>query len=354
MKLNSIKLINFKSHQESSYDFNTLFTCFVGLNGKGKTNILDAIYFLCVTKSRFNAADAQLIRHGESFFRLEATFDRDVLLVAKYQKGKKTFEENKVALPKIADHFGKYPVVLACPDDILLMIGGSEERRKFFDYTLSSFDQNYFRDLMQYHHFLDQKNALLKRSSRNEIDMDLLQLYNAQLVAFGIPIYQKRKKSIELLSSFINEFYGRIAEDKEQIVIQYDSDVKEDAFLSQLESSFEREIVLQRSVIGVHRDDLLFLTNDFVTKKFASQGQQKTFLYALRLAQYKMMLHAKNIKPILLIDDIFDKLDAERSNNLLHVLHDKNLFEQVFITDTDKIKLEKYLAHNDYTIIELT
>ena len=326
----------------------------MGLNGKGKTNILDAIYFMCVSKSRFTSSDIHLIQHQENFFRIDAEFDQEYHLVAKYQKGKKVFELNQVPLQKIADHFGKIPIVFASPNDILIMIGGSEERRKFIDFTLSCIDHDYMTHLIQYNHFIEQKNALLKnQNQKNKVDIELLDLYNQKLVEFGLPIYFKRKNSVEVLSKFIELFYDEISSNNEKIEMVYESEVDPNHFMAQLKNNREREIAMQRSNLGIHKDDFLFLTDDKTTKRFASQGQQKTFLYALRLAQYKMIFESKSIKPILLIDDIFDKLDLERGNAFLTVLKNRNLFDQVFITDTDKNKLELFFDHEDYEIFEL-
>ncbi len=348
MFLQNLRLYNFKSHPEVSLTFENNIICLLGKNGSGKTNLLDAIYYLSFTKSAHNPFDAQNIRHGENSFLIKGIFevqDRQKELVCSYQTGeKKVIREDDQECTRFSEHVGKYPVVLIAPQDIELIWDGSEFRRRFFDTLISQLDKRYLENLIVYNHQLKQRNSLL-RTSGEEVKMDLILLesYDQKLVETGNYIHQKRK---EVLTTFLPKFRDHyqflVGESAEEADIEYKSDLTTNEFSDLLKRNAQRDQVLQRTTSGIHRDDFLFLLNKLELKRVGSQGQQKSFLVGLKLAEFQLLAEQKGFKPILLLDDIFDKLDDYRIHQLMKLVS-QGTFGQLFITDARSGRSEQIL-----------
>lgn len=345
MYLEKIKLTHFKNYELAALNFSSRLNCFVGLNGMGKTNLLDAIYYLCMGKSHFRMTDRNIVLYEKDFFRLEGNFKRKEKkekIVAKVIPGqKKVMERNDVAYPKISEHVGFLPVVMIAPDDTQLATEGSEERRRFLDNTLSQVDANYLSQLLIYNKILRQRNAALKQMAidRN-YNVELIHTYNEQLIAPANVIHQKRKLFIENFQPTFNLFYKKISGGNEKVNITYRSQLDKDAFKDLLESTMEKDRILHRTTTGVHKDDIVVKLGTHALKRFGSQGQLKSFVLAMKLAQYNLLQKEKDLNPILLLDDIFDKLDTHRVQFLLKLLVEQS-FGQIFLTDTHKQRVEE-------------
>ncbi len=338
MHLQELKLTNFKNYEFQSLVFSPHLNLLTGLNGMGKTNLLDAVYYLCMGKSHFQGTDRNVVRQGEEFFRLEGTFfleEKKEKIVAKVVPGNlKTFERNDNAYPRISDHVGLLPVVFMAPDDTSLALEGSEERRRFLDNTLCQLDHRYLEELVAYNRVLEKRNAQLKRfSERNNFNPALLEAFDRQLVAPAAFIQEKRQRFIETFQPIFNEFYALICDGVEPVDCRYRSQLKDSDFLTLLRESVEKDCILQRTTTGIHKDDLIFQLKGMSLKRFASQGQLKSFVLALKLAQFECLQRQRGEQPILLLDDLFDKLDDRRVGQLVELLVRGN-FGQVFITDT--------------------
>lgn len=347
MWLKSLSLLNFKSHETSDFVFSERVNCIVGKNGSGKTNVLDAIHYLSLCKSFFNGIDSQNIRYEQDFFMIKGLYeyDKDEMTVscAFDSQKKKVFRKNKKTYKRLREHIGLIPLVMVSPNDILLIIDGSEKRRKFLDGILSQFNRVYLNDLIRYNKVLSQRNALLKQMSETgNQDRSLIQVLDEQLIEKGKAIYQERLNFIEGFKPVFNHFYTAISGKDEKINLHYRSQLNDKTFPDLLEASYRKDKIVEHTTAGIHKDDLLFQINDLPIKKFASQGQQKTFLLALRLAQAKFMEDQMQKKPVLLLDDIYDKLDRQRATFLLELLN-KEAFGQLFITDTDKDRIPALL-----------
>lgn len=348
MHLERLQLTNFKNYESQQLSLSSKLNCFVGENGMGKTNLLDAIHYLCMCKGHFNLPDKQVIRHGEDFFRLEGKFQRKnkkETVVCKYSpKTRKVIERNKVAYKRLADHIGRFPMIMITPDDTLLITEGSENRRQFIDVLLVQLDAIYLQHLMTYNKVLQQRNAFLKSFKHPlEVNFDLLAIYSQQLLVPANYIHQKRQEIITLLKPIFQNYYKVISGDKEQVNLAYHSQLSQDSFTSLLEESQEKDTWLQRTTKGVHKDDLKLLINDYPVKKFASQGQLKSYLLALKLAQYELLRQESAVAPLVLLDDIFDKLDKKRVQHLLTLLLEKD-FGQIFITDTHENRIAEIVS----------
>ncbi len=343
MYIKELKLGQFKNFQSAALSFSPGINSFIGLNGSGKTNLLDAIYYLCMTKSYFNVTDRQVVKHGEKFYRVDSKLDlneKEWGLVVKYQSGqKKIVEKNRVAYDKLAEHIGMLPIVMIAPDDVKLIQESGETRRKFVDNVLCQEDPIYLGHLMTYNKVIKQRNATLKTIRQaNQFDRTLISIYDQQLEAPATYIHQKRK---DFLADFLPVFKGVylvISGGNEPVDIIYKSQLNEIDYKILLDQTFEKDYYLEYTSTGIHRDDLVFKFNEKALKKFASQGQRKSFLISLKLAQYEFLRRRKEIKPLLLLDDIFDKLDAERVTKVINLLQD-DTFGQVFITDTDELRI---------------
>ncbi|MBT1702051.1 DNA replication/repair protein RecF [Chryseosolibacter indicus] len=336
MQIQTLQLINFKNYAEARLDLSEKINVLVGKNGSGKTNLLDAIHFLSLTKSAFTSADNYCIKQGEQFFSIKSTFSRGnthhELLCAVQSGAKKVFREDANDYPKLSDHIGKYPVVLIAPDDTALVKEGSEERRKFFDSMISQLDKAYLEALIQYTYAIKQRNSLLKMfADTHSFDGLALESYDRMLVRSGNTLYNKRAAFVGEFVTVFKRYYDFIV-DNEEVDLRYNSELKNTSFEDGLLKNKQRDLYLQRTSFGVHRDDYQFTLGTGDLKRLGSQGQQKSFIIALKLAQFEIIKNAKGIKPILLLDDIFDKLDDARIGKLLELIRNEE-FGQLFITD---------------------
>jgi DNA replication and repair protein RecF len=325
----------------------------VGQNGMGKTNLLDAIYYVCMCKSHFKTTDKHITKHEADFFRLEANFvsgdTKETLrvnkIIAKVQALKrKEFQSNKAVYDKLSDHIGRFPVVMIAPDDTLLAIEGSEERRRFLDNTLCQLDNQYLTHLVYYNKVLSQRNKLLKQFAETRtFDKILIKSYDVQLLPSANYIHQKREEWMTNFEPIFVDYYNQISGEQEAVKCIYQSKLSEMDFEKLLNENLVRDRILQRTTTGIHKDDLKFVFNDVPVKQFASQGQLKSYILALKLAQYELLRQEKDIAPILLLDDIFDKLDESRVQHLLELLIQKKEFGQVFITDTHENRVTEII-----------
>lgn len=344
MFIKNLKLFNFKNHSEKSFDFSPEINCFVGNNGAGKTNILDALHYLSMAKSFLGNLDAQNILHESDFFAIEAEIQgeekNDIIKVQLPKEGKKIIKKNDKTYERIADHIGFLPSVMISPYDSNLISDGSESRRKFLDVMISQTDSDYLFALIQYQKTLQQRNALLKYFAKNRtFDLDSLEIYNDPLNKFGTQIFEKRQRFVASILPTIQHFYEIISKGNEKVTVIYESNLNEQNFEEILSENLEKDRVLTYTSRGIHKDDLRFEMNGNLIKKFGSQGQQKSFLIALKLAQIKRIKDITNKNPILLLDDIFDKLDDNRVSQLIELVNQQN-FGQIFITDTHRERTE--------------
>jgi len=340
MWLKNLTLLNFKNYNAADLVFSNSVTAFVGNNGAGKTNLLDAIHYLCLCKSYFNPIDSQQIKTGEELFLVQGDFVRDEkpekISCGLKRNQKKSFKRNKKEYDKLADHIGLFPVVMISPYDINLIMDGSEERRRFVDNVISQTDSKYLDELITYNKHLLNRNALLKQvAATRTLDVALLQILDEQLVNSGNIIFEKRKQFLLNFIPLFDKHYQFLTNNAEQVSLSYQSQLNEQRFEKLLAQAIEKDRLLERTTVGIHKDELQFEIAGMAMKKFGSQGQQKSFLIALKLAQYSYLQKFKNFKPLLLLDDIFDKLDQNRIHKLMEMVshHD---FGQIFITDTDK------------------
>lgn len=340
--LKEIELRRFRSFEKATFFFTPGINCITGLNGSGKTNLLNAIYYLCLGKGFSSNQDLVSVKDGGDFFRIKALlseFENEVNLVCTFSNiTKKELSVDSKPYERLSDHIGFLPAVVVCPDDQQMIDGASEERRRYLDLTVSQTHAVYMQHLMNYNRTLIQRNALLKQlNEKHQTVSEVLDALDKKLADDGNLVFKFRKQSIEQLTPLINAFYNQLCEGKEEISIQYQSTLNQNDFAVLLGHSHSKDIQLQRTTVGTHRDDLEFLINGLVVKKFASQGQKKTLLLSLKLAQYSFIQNHLSKNPLLLLDDIFDKLDEERMHRLLDIISTKN-FEQVFITDTGRLR----------------
>lgn len=353
MHLSKITLTHFKNYDQQSAVFSARLNCFVGLNGMGKTNLLDAIYYLCIGKSYFAGNDKNVMqkKSDADFFRLDGQFirkDKKERIIVKVIPGKrKEIERNQIVYQRLSEHLGLLPVVIIAPFDVQLALDGSEARRKFLDNTLSQLEPEYLKQLIQYNKLLQQRNALLKRfAEERSFNRTLITTYNAQLVPLGTYIHEQRKQFLENFLPVFQDYYTTIANSKETVTYRYVSKLHDTDFATLLEGNIEKDRILQRTTAGIHRDDIDFKINETPLKRFASQGQLKSFVLALKLGQYQLMRQEKGLAPLLLLDDIFDKLDGNRVTQLVQLLLERE-FGQIFITDTDEHRVERIIQAFD-------
>ncbi|MDX1326201.1 MAG: DNA replication and repair protein RecF [Arenibacter sp.] len=359
MFLKKLSLINYKNFESQSFEFDSKINCFVGDNGVGKTNVLDAIYHLSFGKSYFNPIATQNIRHDSDFFVLEGDFhknDRDEKILCSFKKGmKKVIKRNAKPYEKFSDHIGFLPLVIISPADRDLIIEGSETRRKFMDGVISQSDKVYLQNLIAYNKVLAQRNSLLKYFAFNHtFDADTLGIYNSQLHQYGQEIFKKRLTFIESFIPIFQEQYLAISGGREPVNLTYQSKLLENNLLTLLEENLEKDKALQYTSTGIHRDDLLFAIDGHPIKKFGSQGQQKSFLIALKLAQFQFIKKQAGTTPLLLLDDIFDKLDETRVAHIIRLVDEDN-FGQIFLSDTHSERTENAVKHTNqsYKIFKL-
>jgi DNA replication and repair protein RecF len=359
LNLQSLNVLAFKNIDESKLSFSTRINCFVGENGVGKTNYLDAIYHLAMGKSYFNAVALQNIQNGRDFFLIEGTFEglhQPEHVVCSLKKGhKKVMKRNGKAYEKLAEHVGRIPLVMISPADTDLIHEGSETRRKFMDSVISQWDQNYLSQLMDYQKVLSQRNALLKHfASMQTFDEQRLAPYDYQLCRLAPPIFESRKKFVEAFIPLFKTYYNQLSNAHEVVDVIYESALLDADMQQLLKEMQQKDRVLQYTTAGIHKDDLKFRMHENPVKKFGSQGQQKTYLIALKLAQFDLLFSRKGQKPILLLDDIFDKLDDQRVANLVAMVQEDR-FGQIFITDTHYERTESVVkkTHQPYQMIRV-
>ncbi len=347
MLLQQLSITNFKNIESAQLNFSPNINCIVGNNGEGKTNLLDAIYYLSMTKSYFGGSDAHNIRHNEDFFLLQGLFTHNdteerITCGIKRQEGK-IIKRNDKIYNRLSDHIGLLPLVMVSPTDISLINESGEERRKYLNGILAQTEKEYLPILLKYNHILLQRNKLLKQGGNIE---ELLQTLDEQLVNTGKQLYNYRKTLVATLQPYFQQTYNNLTENKEIVQLDYKSDLEDGEFADLLQQNRNRDSILQHTTTGIHRDDLTMRIGGYPLRRVGSQGQQKTFLLALKLAQFELLHHQKGFRPLLLLDDIFDKLDAGRVHQLLFMVSHAT-FGQIFLTDSNKVRL-------DGTVKELT
>tara|TARA_Y100000589_G_scaffold130937_1_gene124619 strand:- start:4069 stop:5172 length:1104 start_codon:yes stop_codon:yes gene_type:complete len=346
--LKELSAVNFKNFSGVEISLNPKINCFVGNNGQGKTTILDAIYYLSFCKSFLNPIDSQNINYKDAFFVLQGEYERAGKTERIYcglKKGqKKIFKRNKKEYEKLSDHIGLFPLVIISPSDSDLITLGSDLRRKFLDGIISQFDSVYLENLLMYNKAVNQRNALLKYFQKNRIfNQDQLDSWDNQLVKYGEILFEKRKSLIQELTPVFQKYYQQISGGQEEVDLVYQSQLMKESFLDQIRNSLPEDLRKLFSTVGVHKDDLVFQISGRPIKKFGSQGQQKSFLIALKLAQLEFLKNTVGINPILLLDDVFDKLDEERVSHILEMVNG-NHFGQIFLSDTHPKRIEDILS----------
>lgn len=356
MIIKKLSLYNFKNHSEKKFEFSPQINCFVGNNGVGKTNILDALHYLSVGKSFLGNTDLNNIKKEEDFFTIDAEIQNeeseDIIKISQPKEAKKIIKKNDKSYDRLADHIGYLPSVMISPYDSNLISDSGESRRKFLDSMISQTDTEYLFDLIQYQKAVQQRNALLKYFAKNRIfDKDSLEIYDDPITKSGSKIFEKRKDFVSRLNPIIQSFYNIISGGKEGVSVTYESHLLKSPFENLLIESLERDRMLTYTSKGVHKDDLLFEMDRILIKKTGSQGQQKSFLISLKLAQMSLVKELTHKTPILLLDDIFDKLDDHRVSQLIELVNKEN-FGQIFITDTHKERTENVVKRiNEESII---
>ncbi|PKR81584.1 DNA replication and repair protein RecF [Brumimicrobium salinarum] len=348
--VSKLSLVNFKNYKQADLSLSPDINCFIGENGAGKTNVLDAVYYLSMCKSYLNPVDRQNILFDASFFVIQSSWNKknevDQIYCGVKKGQKKVFKKNKVTYEKLADHIGQFPTVMISPYDRNLILEGSEIRRKWMDGIISQFDRNFLSQLIKYGKVLNQRNALLKNmSSYGFFDNESISVWDEQLIECGKVIHEARKKTIEEFIPIFQKYYNWLSGSKEEVNLSYRSQLFDKSFEELLEEAQSQDQRRQYTTVGVHKDDFIFTIKDHPIKKFGSQGQQKTYLIALKLAQYEWLLSRLKLKPVLLLDDIFDKLDNERVERLMQMVSDQD-FGQVLITDTDQERIDEIFSKN--------
>ena len=341
MILQQLSIINFKNIAQADLSFSDNINCFLGNNGMGKSNLLDAIYYLSFCKSFTHVVDSQNIRHGEEFFMLQGVYERnempEVLSCGIRRRQKKSFKRNKKEYSRLSDHIGFAPLVMVSPDDITLIQGGSEERRRFIDMVISQWDKPYLDTLIRYNKALEQRNTLLRQEVSDPM---LYEIWEEQMAHAATIIYDTRNRFLNEFIPVFNRFYNLISNGNEQVGLSYRSHMSDGNILQQLADTRSRDLILGYTTKGIHRDDMEMTLDEYPMKRIGSQGQCKTYLIALKLAQYDFLAHNGNTTPILLLDDLFDKLDSERVERIMQLVS-SDIFGQIFITDTNREYLDR-------------
>jgi DNA replication and repair protein RecF len=362
MFLQHLKIINFKNYTGAEFDFSSKINCFIGNNGAGKTNILDAIHYLSFCKSYFNSVDNQNIRHDAPFFSIHGSFQKngngdDVVSCIQKRNLKKLFKLNDKDYDRLSDHIGLYPLVMISPNDRDMINEGSEVRRKYIDTVISQFDKIYLDDLINYNKVLFQRNVLLKKFAESHyFDNSSIEIWDEQLIKYGEKIHSKRKEFLLEFLKLFQYYFEYITNGKEKVGIQYFSQLNDRSLEELLAASLENDRFSRFTNSGVHKDDLFFNIDNYPIKKFGSQGQQKSFVVAIKLAQFDYTRNINGFKPMLLLDDIFDKLDDIRVKQIIQMVsHDS--FGQTFITDTKQVRIENIfrevsIDHKLFKIVE--
>lgn len=338
MILKKLSLVNFRNYEQLEVECSERINCFTGLNGTGKTNLLEAIHYLALCKSFLNPSDTMNIRFEAPFFVIQGVFSKneeeeDTIYCGVKKGQKKVFRKNGKDYDRLSDHIGLIPLVVVNPSDGVLITGGSEERRRFMDSVISQYDRHYLDQLISYNRVLSQRNALLKQIGKGNSDSGTLEILDFQLSQHGVGIFEKRKQFIKKIKPIFHEFYTHLVGANETVDIEYNSILHTKSFESALRDSLQKDHALEYTTTGIHRDDIDFIINEHSVKKSGSQGQQKSFLISLKLAEYRLLDETTGHKPLLLLDDIHDKLDADRVYRLMEMVCGPE-FGQLFITDT--------------------
>ena len=338
--LEKIVISDFRNIQLQELEFSPNVNCISGNNGEGKTNLLDAIYYLSMTKSAFAPSDKFNFRHGTDEFSVAGTYRMENGLTSRFalkmtSKGEKKVRRDDKPYPKVSDHVGVLPVVMVSPADISMVSESGDERRRFVNAVLSQMDREYMSAMQQYNRLLMQRNKMLKEM---EVDRSLLEVIDMRMAALAEPIYEARKKFVEDLKPIVSEYYKALSGDSEQVDIEYESELSKAGLDQILAASFDKDRILKYTSAGIQRDDFAFRMNGHPIRRYGSQGQQKSFLVSLKFAQYEIMKKNYGFAPLLLLDDVFDKLDMGRISNLLQMVA-SNDFGQIFITDSNKVRM---------------
>lgn len=357
MILEQISCLNYRNIAECNLRFSPKFNCFLGNNGMGKTNLLDAIYYLSLTKSHLNPLDSQLVRHNEPFLMVEGQYDfdsqKETIKASIRPRVKKTFSHNGKAYTRISDHIGLIPIVLIAPSDQQLIADGSEERRRFIDIVISQCDPRYLNTLTRYNNILKNRNDLLKQLAENtSTDSTLLDIYDCQLNDEAQYIYAKRNEFIEKFVPIFQHYYTAISGSSENVSLSYSSHLQQGPLTPLLQQTHDRDLILGYTTRGIHKDDLIMTIDGYPIKNTGSQGQNKSYVTAMKLAQYVYLQRHHNRKPILLLDDVFDRLDATRVSNIIEIVSSDE-FGQIFITDTTRNHTEQLLASHPSAIFQV-
>lgn len=357
MFLKQISIVNYKNIAQADFSFSPKINCFLGNNGMGKTNVLDAVYYLSFCKSFCNTIDNQNIRHDEEFFMIQGFYDLDgkeeEIYSGMKRRQKKQFKRNKKEYDRLSDHIGLLPLVMISPEDSTLILGGSEERRKFIDQVISQSDKFYLDALIRYNKALFQRNAMLKNESSGG-DVSLMEILEDQMSIAADYIYEKRCQFIANFTPIFQEYYNFICDGNEQVTLLYDSHLKAGNLSEQLQNTRPKDRILGYTTKGIHKDDLEMQLGEYPLKRVGSQGQNKTYLIALKLSQFMFLKQASGTTPILLLDDIFDKIDALRVEKIIHLVSGET-FGQIFITDTNRKYLDEIIAgaHQSYHLYQV-
>ena len=338
LRLNALHITHYKNISSAEYRFEKPIHCFVGNNGKGKTNTLDAIYHLAMGRSYFSSINAYTIMHNESFMRIEGHFERETNIerieCQLKREASKVFIRNGKKYSRLSEHIGLLPTVMISPSDVDLINEGSQTRRSFIDRLIGQADYIYLQQLIQYQKTLQQRNALLKQMGRfAQNAQDTLSIYNEQLVQLGTPIHNARIAYLTSFEPYFQKRYQTISGGNEKVALVYESQLSDNDFADLLLAAATKDLQAQFTTVGIHKDDLVFQIDGYPIKKFGSQGQRKSFLIALKLAQFDMLKKSTAVTPLLLLDDIFDKLDEQRVAEIINLVHESS-FGQLFITDT--------------------
>ena len=360
MYLKKLSVLNFKNYSEAEFELSNHINCFSGNNGEGKTNILDAIHYLSFCKSFFNPIDSQNILHDAPFFLIQGSFILDnkeeEIYCGLKRNQKKQFKRNKKEYQRLADHIGLIPLVMVSPADSELITEGSESRRRFIDSVISQFNREYLDCLINYNKVLSHRNALLKQfGNTRSFDFESLEIWDMQLIEYGKIVHSERTNFINSFVTIFQKYYELISGGIEQVKLQYISHLNDDTFFDILKKALNRDKAMEYTTVGIHKDDLEFTINGYPLKKYASQGQQKSFLIALKLAQFDFIKTIKKTTPILLLDDIYDKLDDLRVKQLMDLVS-SDKFGQLFITDTHPTRLSDLFksSNTDFKVFKIS
>lgn len=358
MVLKNISILNYKNIESADIELSPKINCFIGHNGAGKTNLLDAVYYMSFTKSAFNTRDSQIITHDRDFFVVEGTYEaengtEEKIYCGMKRASKKQFRRNGKGYRRLSQHLGLIPLIFVSPSDSILIEGYSEERRRLMDVVISQYDHNYTEALIRYNKALAQRNALLRQEE--EPDASLMDLLEEQMADSGTTVFHAREQFVEELTPVFQEIFSTISRDRETVALRYVSHAQRGSLIDVIRRDRSKDRAVGYSLHGIHRDDIEMTIGGYPMKQEGSQGQTKTFVISLKLAQFSFLRRTvSNTTPLLLLDDIFDKLDADRVEQIVNVVAGEE-YGQIFMTDTNRENLDKILRRTgpDYKIFEV-